>query len=116
MCWGPTAQLDVRVIDVASHRASLANSVGFRAYNAGDLAEAHADFVEAATLDPKFGLAWFNRAAVESRLGKLDDATASLATAESLDASTMVRACKDRDFDPLKADGRARALLACPTK
>jgi tetratricopeptide (TPR) repeat protein len=113
MCWGPTDQLDVRVIDVAPRQASLANSAGFRAYAAGDLAEAHRDFVEATATNPAYALAWFNRAAVESRLGKLDDATSSLAKAEALDPSMMARACKDRDFDALAADGRARAQLVC---
>jgi hypothetical protein len=116
MCWGPVAELDVSVIDVAPRRASLANSVAFRAYNAGDMNEALAGFTEATTIDPSYALAWFNRAAVESRLGKLDEATSSLRKAEALDASMEQRACKDADFDALRADGRAAGSLRCAKK
>ncbi len=109
MCWGPFWEVSVVVVDVAHVRSRVANSLGLRRYRADDLAGALAAFSDATREDPSQAFAWFNRAAVESRGGRLADAQASLARAIALDAGMARRACRDRDFDALR-HGRPDAL------
>jgi hypothetical protein len=111
MCWDFDALSPV-VLDVRRHRASLANTIGFSAYKKGDLATAKSAFVEATAHDPSFGLGWFNRAAVESRAGDVASASSSLKRALGVDPAFAKRACKDRDFDPLRK--AEPSLVACP--
>jgi hypothetical protein len=68
MCWSFQA-LRTTLVDLARHRASLANTIGFRAWKKGDMPAALAAFAEATQHDPAFALGWYNRAAVESRTG-----------------------------------------------
>ena len=61
--------------------------------------------------DPRFALGWYNRAAVESRTGDTASAGASFRTAVALDAGMPARACRDHDFDALRAS--EPGLLSC---
>jgi hypothetical protein len=110
MCWD-FQHLNVVAVDLPRRRASLANTIGFRAWKRGDMPAALAAFKESTRLDPSFGLGAFNRAAVESRTGDLAAAGQSFRTAVALDASAAARACKDHDFDALRA--AEPALMAC---
>ena len=102
MCWDFTRQETV-VVDIARKRSSLANTIGWRAYQKSDMPAALAGFTEATTIDPTFGLGWYNRASLESRGGDVAKAKASFTSATKLDAAFSKRACKDPDFKALRA-------------
>jgi hypothetical protein len=110
MCWDFSGIATV-VVDVSRRRSSLANTIGWRAYQKRDLGAALAGFTEATTIDPSFGLGWYNRASVESRNADLTSAETSFQAALKLDASFAKRACKDPDFKPLRAS--APTLFRC---
>lgn len=98
MCWDFNG-LSTFVVDIARRKASLANTIGWRAYQKKDFAAARAGFEEATVTDPSYGLGWYNRAAMEARSGEADRAKASLAKAVAIDGSFTARAAKDHDFD-----------------
>lgn len=102
MCWSFDA-VSTPAIDLPRTRASLANTIGFRAYKKNDMTGALAAFKEATTHDPSFGLGWYNTAALESRAGDVTRAKASFDKAKAIDADFATRACGDRDFDALRA-------------
>ena len=110
MCWDFT-NLPTVVVDIARKRSSLANTIGWRAYRRGDIAASLAGFTEATTLDASYALGWYNRASVESRNGDLVSAKASFEKALKLDPAFARRACKDRDFNALRA--AAPSLFGC---
>jgi hypothetical protein len=101
MCWD-FAGLQTVVVDVARKKASLANTIGWKAYQKGDMVGALAGFREATVVDATFGLGWYNRAAVESRDLDLTSAKASFEAAKKLDSSFVKRACTDADFNALR--------------
>ena len=102
MCWD-FAGLSTVVASVPRTRATLANTIGWKAYQKGDMAAAFAGFREASTLDATYGLGWYNRASIESRNLDVASAKASFETALELDSSFAKRACKDPDFKALRA-------------
>jgi hypothetical protein len=110
MCWD-FAGLQTVVVDLARKQASLANTIGWRAYQKGDMVAALAGFTESTSLDPSFGLGWYNRASVESRNGDLAKAKSSFEQALKLDSLFAKRACKDPDFKALRA--AEPALFGC---
>jgi hypothetical protein len=110
MCWDFQA-LHTIAVNMPRRRASLANTIGFRAWKKSDMPAALAAFVEATRHDPDFALGWYNRAAVESRTGAASEARTSFQRATALDPKLAGRACKDHDFDPLRAFDPA--LLPC---
>jgi len=71
-----------------------------------------AAFSEGTRHDPDFPLAWYNRAAVESRTGAVADASASFRRAVALEPRLGARACKDTDFAALRS--AEPALMRCP--
>jgi hypothetical protein len=111
MCWD-FQSLEIAAVSTARHRASLANTIGFRAWKQHKTADATAAFVEATQLDPGFSLGWYNRAAMESVANDVADATASFDRARALDASLARRACTDPDFGSLRASSPNR--FSCP--
>ena len=113
MCWD-FQSLHVVGVNVPRRRASLANTIGFRAWKKGDMAAALAGFSEATQEDATFGLGWYNRAAVESRTGAVAAAAASFGKAVALDPKATARACRDADFRALRAADPA--LLRCTGK
>ena len=113
MCWDFDS-LPAVAVDIPRHRASLANTMGFRAWRRKDLAFALRAFTEATTTDPTFGLGWYNRAAVESRDGDLTSACASFGRALAIDAAFASRGCDDPDFVALRA--AEPALFVCSKK
>lgn len=102
MCWDHSDRPTV-VVDIARKRSSLANTIGWRAYRKGDRVASLAGFTEATTLDASYGLGWYNRASVESSNGDLPSAKASFEKALKLDPAFARRACKDPDFNTLRA-------------
>jgi hypothetical protein len=111
MCWS-FQELGAFAVNLPRRRASLANTIGFRAWKKGDMPAALAAFTEATHDDPDYALGWYNRAAVESRTGATKEAATSFRRAIGLDASLSARACKDRDLDALRA--QEPATLTCP--
>jgi hypothetical protein len=111
MCWD-SRDISMVSVNLPRHRASLANTIGFRAWKKNDMPAALAAFREATQHDASFALGWYNRAAVESRTGAVDAAAASFREATSLDLKLARRACNDHDFDPLRAS--TPSIIACP--
>ena len=102
MCWS-FQSLESVLVDLPQRRASLANTIGFRAWKKGDMPSALAAFTESTQHDASYALGWYNRAAVESRTGGAVAAAASFKKAVGLDPKLAARACKDRDFDAMRA-------------
>ena len=102
MCWD-FSNLSTVVVNVPRQKASLANTIGWKAYRKGDMSEALARFTESTTLDASYALGWYNRASVESRNLDLGQALTSFEVAQTIDASLSERACRDPDFKPLRA-------------
>ncbi len=102
MCWD-FSHLSTVVVDVARKRSSLANTIGWRAYQKNDMPAALASFTEATSIDPSFALGWYNRASLESRNADVPRAKASFESATKLDGTLAKRACKDPDFKALRA-------------
>ena len=102
MCWDFQG-LSTVVVNVALTKATLANTIGWKAYQKGDMVAALAGFREATTLDASYGLGWYNRASLESRNLDVASAKVSCEAARKLDPSFAKRACKDPDFKALRA-------------
>jgi hypothetical protein len=110
MCWDFSGLATV-VVDLSRKKASLANTIGWKTYQRGDMVAALTSFTEATTLDASFGLGWYNRASIESRNLDLASARTSFDVARKLDASFAKRACKDPDFKPLRTSDPS--LFSC---
>ena len=113
MCWD-FQSLHTIGVNVPRRRASLANTIGFRAWKAGDMPAALAAFAEATREDATFPLGWYNHAAVASRTGTVAEAAASFTKATALDVRAASRACRDPDFRALRA--AEPALFRCTGK
>ena len=111
MCWD-FQNVRAMAVNLPRRRASLANTIGFRAWKRGDMSAALAAFSEGTRHDPGFALAWYNRAAVESRIGAVTDASASFRRAVALEPKLSTRACRDGDFASLR--GAEPGLMTCP--
>ena len=109
-CWD-FEMFHVVVIDLGDVRAKVANTAGFRAYKRGDMRLAYDGFVEATRHNPAHGLAWFNRAGIESLAGDVGEAARSLGRAVEIDGSFVERACGDRDFVRLSQTREGERLL-----
>ncbi len=66
----------------------------------GDLPAAEARATEAISREPRYGLAWYQRAAWRARMGQLDAAASDLTAAYQLEAVSPLQAAADRDFSP----------------
>src|SRR6185295_4890064 len=93
--------------------ALLDNAQGLASMKAGKLAPAAALFAHALTLDPDLDVARRNHAGALARLGRLDDAAATLAPLLARSAiDTYARIVRDPDLAPLREHPSILALRA----
>jgi tetratricopeptide (TPR) repeat protein len=121
-CGGGCVRVDASLRPLIDGAASQqANVFGYRAYKAGDLAEAEARFEQAVHMDPNNALAAYNlactlalRRAREGGCAPGADATRIidlLCRSIALDAGRLARARVDPDLDSLRQDLAFRLLM-----
>ena len=84
----------------------------FDAYRAADYEEAARIVEGIAAENPGEGIAFFNLACCESRLGRSDEALEHLAQAIEIDGRFRELARKDEDFAPIRGEPRFKKLTA----
>ena len=92
--------------------ARLINVRGFRRHKKGDFKGSAEDFARAFEMDPEFGLAAFNAACAEAKLGRKKESLEFLKKAIDLQPEeSRKKARKDGDFDSLRSDSAFKKLV-----
>ena len=118
---GTIADAGAAAVAPARHRqAVVANTQGWRYFNAGQLPRAAMRFRDALALDPHYVLAHYNLACVSSRLREaavaIDELRWLAASSDPLAKSKLDKGASDPDLDFVSALPGARELLQLPAE